>query len=588
MSTVKVLRLDEYRDRRVDRLRLAESLYRADSGRHALLLHLSEVARLSGADRAAVVWVDEYGSGLIHPHVVLDLLSDRPRRSFTTEPLHRAWELGVPGAYDSGSDPIPCIAPTFAIALGSDGTRAWFLVTESVGPRGALEEEARDSVMFLAGECSAVVLHRDLDLTRDDAGGATAQAGSGFAGWRVLQDIEGRESDDEESRRIALRFMVARLARLLVEDDLSVSAERITEQVRMARVQLVAHPKIVDEEARLWEVVLEAMDEGRIEDLAVALVELGDVVEARAHYHGALELYECAYAIGASTGAVVPAVDAARFRGRLLRRRAQWSESEHWYGVAQQVAEAAGLDDKLALVLVGLAVIKKEVGNLPAARDGLKRALTVAERSGDRDAIAGVHHDLLGVEQVSGNLETGLQHGWIAVSTYRSEAGRTRCLASLAGALVDYGDREAGEDAWALVAQHSSENYYRIYAYDALAYLAACRGDGARFEANAAECDALGWESGSRAVMAEVLYYRGLSYRALGQREKAEEWLSRAVAFAEEHGFNRTFFQADQALDSLDNWLPATESATPAAPPEVRNGLRAMRQQSVLAGAGAH
>jgi tetratricopeptide (TPR) repeat protein len=585
MSTVKVLRLDEYRDRRVDRLRLAESLYRADSGRHALLLHLSEVARLSGADRAAVVWVDEYGSGLIHPHVVLDLLSDRPRRSFTTEPLHRAWELGVPGAYDSGSDPIPCIAPTFAIALGSDGTRAWFLVTESVGPRGALDEEARDSVMFLAGECSAVVLHRDLDLTRDDAGGATAQAGSGFAGWRVLQDIEGRESDDEESRRIALRFMVARLARLLVEDDLSVSAERITEQVRMARVQLVAHPKIVDEEARLWEVVLEAMDEGRIEDLAVALVELGDVVEARAHYHGALELYECAYAIGASTGAAVPAVDAARFRGRLLRRRAQWSESEHWYGVAQQVAEAAGLDDRLALVLVGLAVIKKEVGNLPAAREGLRKALKVAERSGDRDAIAGVHLDLLGLEHTAGNLPLGLAHGWIAVSTYQdNSAGRVRSLASLAGALVDHGDREAAEDAWALVAQEARDNYYRIYAYDALAYLAALRGDVDAFERNASVCDTLGWEHGPHSAKAEVLYYRGMSYRAMGRYEPARQWLTRAVTFAEEHDFNRVMFEAESALDDLNTSRQEQKMQPAAAPLEVKQGLREMRQG--LAGVG--
>jgi hypothetical protein len=51
-----------------------------------------------------------------------------------------------------------------------------------------------------------------------------------------------------------------------------------------------------------------------------------------------------------------------------------------------------------------------------------------------------------------------------------------RCLAVLAGALADYGDREAAEDAWSLVAHSSREAYYRIYAHDALAYLAALRG----------------------------------------------------------------------------------------------------------------
>lgn len=586
MSTVKVLRLDEYRDRRMDRLRLAESLYGADSGRHALLLHLSEVSRLAGADRTAVVWVDEYGSGLIHPHVVLDLLSDRPRRSFSAEPLHRAWELGVPGAYDSGADPVTTITPTFAIALGSDGTRAWFLVAESVGPRAPLDAEARDTLMFVAGECSAVVLHRDLDLVGEEHSGMpAAQARSGFAGWRVLQDIEGRESDDAESRRIALRFMVVRLARLLVDDDLSMSEDRIEEQVRLTRAQILADAQLAEDERPRWEAVLDALLEGRIEDLAAALVDLGEVVEARSHHHGALELYECAYEIAASTGAAASAVDAARFRGRLLRRRASWAESERWYGVARQVAEAAGMHNKLALVLVGLAVIKKEIGNLPAAREGLENALSVAERSGDRDAIAGVHLDLLGLEHAAGDLATGLKHGWVAVATYESQQGRVRSLASLAGALAAYGDYEAAEDAWALVASQSSENYYRIYAFDALAYLSALKGDAASFETYTSRCDELGWESGPRSAMAEVLYYRGLSHRALGDYAAAEKWLARAVSFAEEHSFNRILFQAEDALASLEAVAAedAAREPTPAAPLELKEGLRAMRRE--LAGA---
>lgn len=72
-----------------------------------------------------------------------------------------------------------------------------------------------------------------------------------------------------------------------------------------------------------------------------------------------------------------------------------------------------------------------------------------------------------------------------------------------------------------------------MYAWDALAYLAALRGDEAAFEDRAARCDALGWESGQRAAAAEILYYRGLSYRALGRLDEADEWLTRAIDFAE-------------------------------------------------------
>ena len=103
MSVAKVLRLDDYRDRRLHRLKLASALYSVDASRLEIFRHLVEVAELSAADRVATVWVDEYGPGLVHPYVVLDLLSDRPRGSFQVEPLHKAWEMGIPGAHDDGA-----------------------------------------------------------------------------------------------------------------------------------------------------------------------------------------------------------------------------------------------------------------------------------------------------------------------------------------------------------------------------------------------------------------------------------------------------------------------------------------------------
>ena len=166
MSVNNVLRLEEYRDRRDQRLRLQASLCQSDRGRAALLAHLVDVTRITGADRGAIVWVDEYGPGMVHPHVVLDLASDRPRRNFALEPLRRAWDTGVPGVYCHGEpsslhlDRIPW---TMAVSLGSDGSRAWFMIADALAPRAGLANEVRGRIMFLAGECSAVVLHRDLE-----------------------------------------------------------------------------------------------------------------------------------------------------------------------------------------------------------------------------------------------------------------------------------------------------------------------------------------------------------------------------------------------------------------------------------------
>ncbi len=584
MSVAKVLRLDEYRDRRTHRLRLAEVLHRVEPQRHAVFSHLAQIASLSGADRVATVWVDEYGTGLIHPHVVLDQLSDRPRRRFAVEPLREAWELGVPSAHDRPSASGSPGPATFAVSLGSDGTRAWFIVAESMLPRPALAPAVRDRIMFLAGECASVVLHRDLGVhlrQRREHGAAT-----GFAGWPILEDMEGREDDEVVSARIARRFVVGRLARMLLDDELVADPERLAEQVRRARTELVARELTSEEETVTCHRVLDALADGRFEELAGELVQLGDKVEGQGHLQGALELYRCAYGIALALGAVGPAVDAARLTGRLLRRQAAWDEARFWFEVTREIADVVGLPDVAARALVGLGGIRKETGNLPGARDAFNVALGAAEQSGDHDTIALVHHGLLGIEQAFGNVAKGLEHGWLAVATYRDEEARTRCMASIAAALTELGDREAAEDAWSLVAHSSREVYYLVYAHDALGHLHALKGDGEGFRRHSSRADALGWEAELPAAKAEILFHRGLSHQALGNDEAARHYLSRALEFAESHGYSQVLFKAERALESLARAAaePKTTTTTPAAPPEVREGLRAMRRELVGAG----
>lgn len=582
MSVAKVLRLEEYRDRRLDRLKLAEALYGVDRSRHSIFRHLRAAADLSGADRIAAVWVDEYGPGLVHPHVVVDLLSDRPRRSFPVQPLNTAWEIGVPGVHDSGGGPAATGPATFAIALGSDGTRSWFLVAESIAPRPALDAEIRDRLMFVAGECSAIALHRDLDVP---LGGAREGAESSLVGWPVLRDIEGKEGDEAEGLRIAQRFIVARLVRLFVDDDLVVAPERVEEQVRRARAELARDVGFDPRERILLHAVLDAYQEGDLSAMAGALVELGEMAEARDHAHGALELYACAAEVAVALGDPARAVTAARQRGRLLRRRAQWEAATAWYEAAFQIATAARLDDQAARSLAGLAVVKRDLGNLPAARERLEEARVLAERSGDRDTLASVFTELVGVEQLAGDQVEALRYGWRAVATYETRSAQVRGLALLAGALSKFGDRDAAEDAWTVVARASDEIYYRVYAHDALAHLGAMRGDAAAFDEQAALCDALGWETGPLQSKAEILFYRGLSCRALARYEAAERWLERAIAFAEEHGFNQTLFRAEEALANLTDYIDDRASPAPTAPPDVREGVRAMRQELVAVGA---
>lgn len=578
MSVAKVLRLDEYRHRRLHRLGLARALYRAEPPRAALFEHLVEVAELTGAERTAVLWVDEYGAGAVHVHSVLDLLSDRPRRHFPQEPLEKAWAYGIPGAYDQATDPEVMASGTLSIALGSDGSRGWFLVAEAVARRSEFEPATRERVMFHAGECSANVLHRDLDVVDGD------NASDRFPGWPVLEDLDGRESDLPQAAVIERRFHIVRLISSFVAEGLHVSDDRRSEQVARVEAELAEAEGPPDTELEVLKSVLHAYRDAELWTLGDSLVRGGRIAEDLGHVAGALEMHRCAYDVATAICDASLAIEAARMMGRVLRRRARWKEADHWYDVAHQVADRAGLAALAARSLAGLALVKRERGNLPGARAGFEAAATVAETSGDADTLASVYHDLLGLEHMAGNLQLALAHGWTAVRTYSSDDGRTRCLAALAGALKEYGDLQAAEDAYSVVAHASDENYYRVYAYDALAHIAALRGDEPGFEAHAAKCDELGWEMGPHSTKAEILQYRGLCYEALGRDTEARAWLERSIAFAQEHGFSRILFESEKALEVLATKTSHGPEPLSAAPPEVREGLRAMRRE--LTGVG--
>lgn len=570
MTVANVLKLEDFRDRRVIRQARARAFVAGDPMRGRLFEHLVEVAEVSGSDRAAVVWIDEYGAGLVHPHLVVDAITDRPRRTFAVDVLNRAWERGIPGTFDdvaaAGSG-----AGTFAVALGSDGARGWFVVVDSVGRRRPLDEWTRHRLMFLTGECSALVLHRDLDPSVEPA------SGNAFDGWQILRDLEGFESDPVRSGDVQARFTAGRLIRHFVGEDLVVGEAQRAEQVRAAREALRGAPSRNEEENRRLERALDAYEVGDADALMGAALALGDLAERREHVFGALELYDCAFSLASALGEVEAAIQAARSSGRTLRRQARWEDADQWYGVALGLARSAELHGLAARSLAGLGLVRRERGSFPDAREHFQQALTIAESAGEREALASIHHDLMGLEQLSGDLQAALRHGWQAVNRYESEGGRTRCMAGMAGVLQELGDYEAAEDAHRLVLSSTDEVYYRVYAFDGLAYLRALRGDAEGFDQWAARCDGTGWERGSLAAKAEILCFRGMGHAVLGREAEARDWLGRAVAFAEEHGFTRALFRAEEALQAVDRTPRATPEPSGSAPDEVREGLRAMR-----------
>lgn len=558
-----VVSLDDYRGDRKARLRETLALYGADGDRSKLVMRLWEAVEVVRADRAAVVWIDEYGPGMVHVHCLLDLGAETPRRAFAIEPLRRAWEEGIPGLLDeselthSGDRILPEGPRSLsAVALGSDGVRAWFLVADSRSPRSPLSEMAVESLMFLAGECASIVLHQDLAGSAESADAATASfeevRRDRFSGWPVLQDLEGHESDPERGGAITVRFLITRLLRTLVDDDFVLDAESLRHQIHAIRTEIGATPD-AGRERRSWTRVLDAIESDDHREMTRAVLELAHVAENQGHLHGARELDRIAYEVATAARDVEAAVDAARFLGRVCRRLGSWDDSERWYEIGREVARACELPREEALVLSGLGNTLRVRGNHPGAREIYEQVLLMGVELEDDGLRARAGHNLMLVEKHAGRTDEALRHGWSAVQLYPRDFDALAALTDLGDVFLRSGELASAEAAFEVVAARSEILDARIIALDALAHIAARRGDLAEFQRRLERLGSEDVEGAAIEVRGQVLLVRGRSFLALGETGVAERWFRRCLAFAEERGLNQLLFEAEEALAALED-----------------------------------
>ena len=517
MPISNVARLADFSERRVKKLEYARVLLRGDPGRSRLLDHLATAIERTDADRAAVLWLDEYDSGPVHVHCLLDLVSVVPRREFPVQACYSAWHRGVPSFIDvpqlahSSAAPVPGAAKsTCWVSMGSDGTKAWFLTVDSVTPRAKLPTEVGEELMFLAGEAAAVVLHRDLDNkpigVEGDHGRGDPSEGESFAVWMILKDLTGREIDTEIDRRIATRFLVGRAVRAVLDEALAMDSSALKQQVGRVEVEFEVLDR-TDPERGDWDNVLRALGAGDHEKLGRSLLGLADRLDMQGHLYGASEFFSLAYQVAIACGAGAIAGESARFLGRTHRLLGSWEESAKWYEVAVDMGDVFGDSRLFTLALGGMGHTLREKGNLRGAFDAHRTALERASAVGDPYLQGTAHHNLMTDEKLAGETSAAIRHGWDAVQLYPTERDRLRALTDMAWAFVEAGDLCAAEDAYTVVAARSEDFMYRVYGAGCprLHRSVSRRREGLRGPYRSSRCHRLGARSTVHGVRAPTL-----------------------------------------------------------------------------------
>lgn len=497
-----------------------------------------------------LAWVDEFEPLAPRSHLVVDLLRDRPRRGLDMATLLDAWDRGVPGILDlPEAVRAGCTTPgsLAVVSLGSDGRRAWFAVVESARTRGPLPGPLVDELAFRSGVIAGALLH--------------PEHGGAFASWSAAAGSRGSDDGASDERR-AVRFLVLRFVQALVADDLGPDPETLDERVEMLGAEL--EPWRDDPEGKVWTRIVDAGAVGRVDHLYAACLDLGACSADAGEVGAAVEAYRAAHELAVTLGDVAEAGRAAQQLGRAHRNAGAWDDSEAWYSTAVDLARVAEDLEAEAVAADGWANTLRVKGAFPAARRRLAQALDLAERSGSGYALGSVHHSLMTVAALTGDHETAVEHGWLAVESYDTPRDRLRALVTVAGMLVEVGAAAVAERAYAVVLRHVEEPYYRLFALDGYAHVAALLGDRDTYRRRTGRLDSVDWRPGGPDFEGQVYLYRGRAWSRLGDPDEARTWYRRAISFAEAHGLSQTLFAAQDGLERLESSrLPAARRPGP-------------------------
>jgi tetratricopeptide (TPR) repeat protein len=167
-------------------------------------------------------------------------------------------------------------------------------------------------------------------------------------------------------------------------------------------------------------------------DVANALVELGQILEARDQLREARRCHARALAIlgPARGGEADPDIARLRVRARIFvagidRGLGAYAAADRGFRVAlREATRAFGRDDlDVAGILNNLGVLRKYQGRYAEAVRFYRRALPLLEKDGDRGALATLFHNLGGIDHARGRYAAGEPHARKSVALREAALG---------------------------------------------------------------------------------------------------------------------------------------------------------------------
>jgi len=274
-------------------------------------------------------------------------------------------------------------------------------------------------------------------------------------------------------------------------------------------------------------------------------------------------------------------------RGRIaaLRARLAWKRGDHVtaferYRRVRAIARRIGSAELEVRADVGFAVVARQRGNYPAARSAARRAVEIGEANGLARLAAIAHQSLMVAAVVSGDLNTALQHSWLAYANVCGDVVEEAAhLVDTAQLFLDAGHADLASAGFAAALERQIPDRIRLPALGGAALAAARQGDVHTIQRMA--------EAVRRAVDDGVLPYASVVARldvaealeTIGHLDAAQSFRREAETVAGAHRYHELVHRAER--------LPVTRRAPETVQPLTPATLEIGAAVRALAGAGA-
>lgn len=238
--------------------------------------------------------------------------------------------------------------------------------------------------------------------------------------------------------------------------------------------------------------------------------------------------------------------------GQIARRREEMARAETWFRHAIMIGRQVGDWDSYSRSYIALGNMLLKRGNFPGAYRMHIKALRASRRKGLLETQGMALHDLFVIATETGREEQAEEHARQAFRAYGAEHDQVPALAhDVAYFWMNQGYFSRTLPIFQALIHHFEGARGELRLQSHIARAAGGVGDRAAFRRAWTTAWRLPRESGVEDILADSLVELGLGASSLGEWDRAEQALTRAVEVAEQHKEHRLSFKAESALESV-------------------------------------